>query len=115
MAHPNTPTEWHPAIGTNADYQKGLTLSDHNGVRRSFIIERRKFDHTEACIKLYELNEKIETFKAQTKKNIKKKTTTYDSTADSMSLSYRLPHPSTDESNFDTYKVTTGGHHEQNK
>jgi hypothetical protein len=115
VAHPDTPTNWHPAIGTNADYQKGLTLSDHNAVRRSFIIERRKFDHTEACIRLYELNEKIKTFKAQAKKHVKKKPTTYDSTADSLTLSTKLPHPTTDESNFDTYKVPSGGHHEQTK
>ena len=113
VAHPDTPDNWHPAIGTNEDYQKGLSLSDHNSVRRSFILERRKFDHTEACIRLYELNEKIETYKAETKKKTKKISSSHDSTSKSSSLSTKLPHPAFDESKFETYNMKRVNPNEQ--
>lgn len=113
VAHPDTPDNWHPAIGTNEDYQKGLSLSDHNSVRRSFILERRKFDHTEACIRLYELNEKIETYKAETKKKTKKTSSSHNSTSKSSSLSTKLPHPAFDDSKFETYNMKRVSPNEQ--
>ncbi|MHC8372821.1 hypothetical protein ACYZT2_19085 [Pseudomonas sp. MDT1-85] len=73
VAHPDTPKEWHPADATRSDYQNGLTLTDHEQVVQAFKDEKRKFDITQACQKMYELNQMIESFKRKSRKKHSKK------------------------------------------
>ena len=75
VAHPDTPKEWHPAYATRSSYQNGLTLTDHERVVQAFKSEKKMFDGSQACQKMYELNQLIESIKRKssrkhyTKKN----------------------------------------------
>jgi transposase InsO family protein len=68
VAHPDTPKIWHPAYATRSDYQNGLTLSDHERVLQVFKDEKRDFDGSKACQKMYELNQLIESYKSKSHK-----------------------------------------------
>ncbi|OOG14639.1 DNA-binding domain-containing protein [Pseudomonas sp. C9] len=106
VAHPSTPKEWHPASPTHPTYQNGLTLTDHERLIQSFRDEKRAFDHTEAYQMLFELNEKIESFKrsAKNKRSPKSAVPPEDTPAPYPGA----PHAS-DETNFPTHFVRDEG------
>jgi hypothetical protein len=108
VAHPNTPDDWHPAIATNPEYQNGLSLTDHNAVRKAFISERKKFDHTVACLKLYELSQRIQEYQNENK--IKK-----SSSSRKTPPGPPLSRPVADPSNFPTYQIGSTLHHESDE
>ncbi|MFJ7316005.1 DNA-binding domain-containing protein [Pseudomonas sp. NPDC098747] len=111
VAHPDTPDDWHPAIGTNPEYQNGLTLSDHNAVRKIFIEERRKFDNTTACVKLYELSQRIKEYQ----QNNKTKKASPKPPSKKAPSEWALPRPIADPSHFPTYQIGGNLDHESDE
>ncbi|MDU9393131.1 hypothetical protein [Pseudomonas sp. zfem002] len=82
VAHPNSPDEWHPAEGTRADYQQGLTLSDHDLILEALRSEKVTFNHDIASEKLYRLAEKIQNMRKKAgKKKSKKQKSDLDESA----------------------------------